>query len=494
MNLFENLGLSRELFEVIERLGFTKPTQIQERSIPHIMKGRDVIGESETGSGKTLAFGSGIVDKVVPGKGVQALVLSPTRELAEQVKESIKQLSHGKHLRIMSVYGGVSINPQIHDLTNAEVVVATPGRLLDHLNRRTIDLSRVKILVLDEADRMLDMGFIDDVEKIIRVCPKQRQTMFFSATISYEIKRLADRYLNNPIEVLTNKYVDPSKLKQVYYDVSKNMKISVLVHLLREEDTDLVLVFCNTRRTTDFVVKNLRTNKVNAIAIHGGLSQNKRTSTLKSFNDAKAEVLVCTDVAARGLHIENVSHVYNYEIPKDSKDYVHRIGRTARAGESGKVINILCDLDHDNFGRIQRDYRNFEIENLDTPRVEQATTVRVESRGRSNNRGRPNTWRRSAPRRDGRPRGSGPRRDNEGPRRHDNQRRSDAPRRHDGQRRTDSPKRHDSSRRTDDGPKRDDGSKRSDSPKRNDSGPRKFHGPKRRYDNRRKGPRGNFRR
>ncbi|MBC8501232.1 MAG: DEAD/DEAH box helicase [Nanoarchaeota archaeon] len=386
MNLFENLGLSRELFEAIKRLGFTEPTQIQEKSIPHIMKGKDVIGESATGSGKTLAFGSGIVDKVVPGKGIQALVLSPTRELAEQVKNSIKELSHRKNLRIMSVYGGVSINPQIHDLTNAEVVVATPGRLLDHLNRRTIDLARIKILVLDEADRMLDMGFIDDVEKIIRVCPRTRQTMFFSATISYEIKRLADRYLNQPIEVFTKRYVDPSKLKQVYYDVSKNMKLSLLVHLLREEDTDLVLVFCNTRKTTDFVVKNLRVNKVNAIAIHGGLSQNKRTNTMKSFNDAKAEILVCTDVAARGLHIENVSHVYNYDIPKDPNDYVHRIGRTARAGESGKVINILCDTDHENFGRIQNEYRNFFIENVKKPYVEQVKTIRVEDRRRNNKR------------------------------------------------------------------------------------------------------------
>jgi len=407
MNLFENFGLSRELFVAINRLGFNKPTQIQEKSIPHIIKGRDVIGESATGSGKTLAFGCGIIDQVMPRKGLQALVLSPTRELAEQVKNSIKELSHSKPLKIMSVYGGVSINPQIHDLTNAEVVVATPGRLLDHLNRRTIDLSRIKILVLDEADRMLDMGFIDDVEKIIRVCPKRRQTLFFSATISYEIKRLADKYLNNPIEVFTRRYVDPSKLRQVYYDVSRNMKMSLLVHLLREEDTDLVLVFCNTRKTTDFVVKNLRANKVNAIAIHGGLSQNKRTKTMKSFNDAKAEILVCTDVAARGLHIENISHVYNYEIPKDPNDYVHRIGRTARAGESGKVINILCDLDHNNFGRIQNEYRNFFIENVKKPYVEQVKTIRVEDRRRNTNRRKPNNWRRN----------------NNSPRRYDNQRR-----------------------------------------------------------------------
>lgn len=379
MNLFEKLGLSPELLTAIKRLGITEPTQIQEESIPPILEGKDVMGESATGSGKTLAFGCGIVHQVIPRRGIQALILTPTRELAEQVTGVLKKLSNS--LKIISVYGGVSINPQIQGLTRADVVVATPGRLLDHLQRRTINVSKVKLLILDEADRMLDMGFIEDVEKIISVCPAKRQTLFFSATLSSSIRELANRYMDNPIQVLTAKMVDPSKLKQVYYSIPKNQKLSLLVHLLQKESSGLVMVFCNTRRTTDFVVKNLRANKVSAIAIHGGLTQNKRTRTMELFNEAKVQVLACTDVAARGLHVDNVSHVYNYEIPKDAKDYVHRIGRTARAGEAGKVINLLCEYDHDNFSRVLDEYRDFSIDKVDKPHMERVITIRSDSSG-----------------------------------------------------------------------------------------------------------------
>jgi len=373
MNLFEKFGLSQALNTAIKKLGFKKPTLIQEKAIPAIHQKKDVIGESATGSGKTLAFGCGIIDTVVPGKGVQALVLAPTRELAEQVRGVLNQLAKEKKLKILSIYGGVAINPQIHNLPTADVVVATPGRLLDHLQRRTVDLSKVKLLVLDEADRMFDMGFIEDIEKILRLCPKKRQTLFFSATISGDIKKFAKKYMVNPVRVSADKMVDPEKLKQVYYDVQKNQKLALLIHLLKNEDSGLVMVFCNTRRNTDFVVKNLKANKISAIAIHGGLTQNKRTKTINLFNDAKVGALVCTDVAARGLDIDNVSHVYNYDIPKDSKDYVHRIGRTARAGEEGKVINILCDYDHDNFSRILQAYREFKIEKIKIPALEKVT-------------------------------------------------------------------------------------------------------------------------
>jgi len=398
MNIFENLGLSPHLLAAIKRLGLDEPTEIQRLSVPHIIKGEDVIGESATGSGKTLAFGCAIAEQVVHKQGIQALVLTPTRELAEQVKNSLKKLS--PHLMIIAVYGGVSINPQIDDLSKADVVVATPGRFLDHFQRRTVNTSRIKILVLDEADRMFDMGFIDDVESIIRTCPKKRQTLFFSATMSYDISRLANRHMNNPIKISAAKQVDPSKLKQVYFDVSRNMKLSLLAHLLQHEESGLVMIFCNTRDTTDFVVRNLRANKISAIAIHGGLSQNKRTKTMELFNGARVEVLVCTDVAARGLHIENVSHVYNYEIPKDPKDYVHRIGRTARAGESGKVINLLSDDDHINFSKIYSQYREFSIKKEQMPHVERIMVARNEGhrdshrmhqgRGRQANRSR---WR-----------------------------------------------------------------------------------------------------
>jgi len=386
MNVFEDFGLSHQLLTDIKKLGFDTPTQIQGKSIPHIIAGKDVIGESATGSGKTLAFGCGIIEKVIPGRGLQALILTPTRELTEQVKGSLRELSVQKHLKIISIYGGVSIEPQIHGLLKADVVVATPGRLLDHLERRTINTSKIKLLVLDEADRMFDMGFIDDVEKIIKTCPSKRQTLFFSATISSRVKKLADNHMINPTNVSATKMVDPSKLKQVYYDIPKNLKLSLILHLLRQETSSLVMVFCNTRRTVDFVVKNLKANKIDAISIHGGLTQNRRTKTIELFNKGKKCVLVCTDVAARGLHIENVSHIYNYELPNDPIDYVHRIGRTARVGKEGKVINLLSERDYDSFTRILDEYRDFSIEKTERPYLKRIFAIREDTR--RNNSGR----------------------------------------------------------------------------------------------------------
>ncbi|MBW2995667.1 DEAD/DEAH box helicase [Candidatus Woesearchaeota archaeon] len=393
MKLFENFGLSQELLTSIERMGITTPTQIQGMSIPSTMQGKDVIGESATGSGKTLVFGCGIVDKVRPRQGLQALILTPTRELAQQVRDNLRQLT--KRLKVITVYGGVAINPQIDDLKTAEVVVATPGRLLDHLQRRTVNTSRIKVLVLDEADRMFDMGFIEDVEKIISQCPKKRQTLFFSATISERVKQLGRKHMVNPSIAAAKNQVDPSKLKQVYYNVERGMKLSLLVHLLKQEESGLVMVFCNTRRTVDFIVKNVKVNGIKAIAIHGGLSQNKRTRTIDMFNNAKVGVLVCTDVAARGLHIDNVSHIYNFDIPKDAKDYVHRIGRTARAGEEGKAVNILADVDYDNFSRVLREYPDFNIKCEKRPFIKRIATIKGPQRRHFNrrrqfNRGRPN--------------------------------------------------------------------------------------------------------
>src|SRR3989344_211644 len=367
---FEELNLGPELLKAIDKLGLTEPTEIQEKSIQLVLERKDVIGESATGSGKTLVFGCGILDQVIPNRGLQGLVLVPTRELAEQVKNALNELSYDRRLKIIAVYGGVSMSNQVNGLKRAEVVVATPGRLLGHLNQRTINTSQIKLLVLDEADRMLDMGFIKSVERIMQSCPRRRQTLCFSATISSDIKELAKRYMNNQIKVSAEKLVDPSKLKQVYYNASRGLKLPLLVNLLRGEKSGLVMVFCNMRVTTDFVVKNLRLNKIDAMAIHGGLTQNKRSKMMSLFNDARVSVLVCTDVASRGLHIENVSHIYNYEIPKDSKDYVHRIGRTARAGESGIVVNLLSEQDHDNFSRVMREYSSFKIERIDTPKLE----------------------------------------------------------------------------------------------------------------------------
>jgi len=373
---FEDFKLSKDILNSINDLGFTEPTLIQEKSIPLILEGKDIIGESATGSGKTLAFGCGLIEHITPKQGLQGLVLTPTRELAEQVRRALLKISKHKKLKVISVYGGVSIEPQIRDMFSADIVVATPGRFLDHLHRRTVNTENIKIFVLDEADRMLDMGFIDDVKKIIQVCKNREQTLFFSATISPDIKKLAKPFMNNPTEIFATKMVDPTKLTQVYYDVKREMKISLLVHLLKQETNYLVMVFCNTRKATDMVVENLQANKIKAEAIHGGFSQNKREKMLKLFNEGKIEVLVCTDVAARGLHIDNVTHVYNYDIPKDPKDYVHRIGRTARAGAEGKVINMLCDYDYGNFSRLLEQYRDYDIEQLDSGFIKKIPMIR----------------------------------------------------------------------------------------------------------------------
>src|SRR3989344_6045984 len=284
MESFKKLGLSEKLAKVLKSLGFEKPREIQEKTIPLAMAGKDVIGGSATGSGKTLAFGASIIEKVVKGKGVQALIMTPTRELAEQVADTLIKFSSSYNFEVAAVYGGVSIEPQMRRLRYADVVVGTPGRILDHLERRTLDLRNVKTLVLDEADRMLDMGFIDDVEKIIKQCPKERHTMLFSATISPDIAHIANRHMKNPINVQSvESMVDPSKLKQVFYDVPSNLKFSLLVHLLKHEHSGLIMVFCNTQRNTDFVADNLMRFEIDAVAIHGGLTQAKRSKIMEHF-------------------------------------------------------------------------------------------------------------------------------------------------------------------------------------------------------------------
>jgi ATP-dependent RNA helicase DeaD len=352
MEQFAKLGLSNEVLSVLKSAGFVKPTEIQEKTIPLAIAGKDIIGSSATGSGKTLVFASPIIENLRPNNNVQALILTPTRELAEQVAKSISIFSRNKRLNISAVYGGVDIQRQIRDLHSTDILVGTPGRILDHLNRRTLRLDHVKFLVLDEVDRMLDMGFHKDVEAIIKKCPTKRQTMLFSATISSDLNYLAKKYTKDPTDVLINSIVDHSKLKQIYYDIPSHDKFSLLVHLLKKETSDLVMIFCSTRKNANFIASSLNSVGIKARAIHGGLAQNKRLNILKEFHHKFFNVLVCTDVAARGLDIKNVTHVYNYDLPKNSDDYIHRIGRTARAGENGKVINILASRDYENFGNI----------------------------------------------------------------------------------------------------------------------------------------------
>lgn len=380
MEKFRKLGLSEQLLKSIESAGFAEPTEIQEKAIPLILKGKDVIGSSSTGSGKTIAFGAGIIEKAEKGKGLQALILAPTRELAEQIGTVFKKFSSYKKLSIAIVYGGVNINPQIRDIRNAEIVVGTPGRILDHMERGTIDVSRIKTLVLDEADRMLDMGFIRDMERIIKNCPDERQTLLFSATISHEIERIADRYMVDAERISAVPRVSSEKLKHIYYDVPANMKFSLLVHLLKKERTGLVMVFCNTRHNTDFVAKNLQRFGIDALAIHGGLTQDKRKRILEKFHEKSTFVLVCTDVAARGLDIKGVSHVYNYDIPKTSDEYIHRSGRTARIGKEGISISILANRDYENFASVVKD-ESLDIKREELPQMEQVKLIIDDRRG-----------------------------------------------------------------------------------------------------------------
>ena len=364
--MISGIRLQPELKKAFEEMGFSEMTDIQIKTIPLIQQGRDVIGQSKTGSGKTAAFGFPILEKIIHNNGLQALILVPTRELCEQVTSEMRKFSRHKSMSITAVYGGVSINPQFHSLRHADIVVATPGRMLDHLERGTAQLSRVKILVLDEADKMFEMGFIEDVKKIISQIPKDRQTLLFSATISQQVQDIVRHYMRNPERIKVQEYVESGKLVQHFYSVNSRDKFSLLVHILRHESPGLTIIFCATRNRVDVLSKNLYKQDIQSERLHGGLSQNRRKQAIDMFHNKKVDILVASDVAARGLDIKDVSYIINYDIPKTSKEYIHRIGRTARAGEEGKVISLLSEQDHDNFRSVLGD-RSLIVEQLKLP-------------------------------------------------------------------------------------------------------------------------------
>ena len=385
---FEELNLNPALLKAVKGMGYEDTMPIQEKCIPEIMKGKDVMGQSSTGSGKTAAFGLPILERIVPGKGLQALILTPTRELCVQVTEAMNQFARNTGARSTSVYGGVGIEPQIKAIRTADIVIGTPGRILDHIERRTIHFQNVRFLVLDEADKMLEMGFIDDVERIISHVPKERQTLLFSATFSSEIHEIAKRHLRSPMTVKGDIYVDKSLLKQVYYDIRPYDKFSLLVHLLKKSTQGLALIFCATRREVDVVARNLKIQGVNAMAIPGGLSQNKRLYALESLRRGHINALAATDVAARGLDIKDVTRVYNYDVPKSSEAYVHRIGRTARAGNEGEAITLLTERDYENFNSVLRD-RTLEITKVEEPQYEKVRFERLTQARHDSGRGKP---------------------------------------------------------------------------------------------------------
>ena len=364
---FEELEINKQIIEKTIEQGFKELTTIQERCIPEIIKGRDVVGQAETGSGKTLAFCIPLLEKIEPKRGVQTVVITPTRELCVQVADEFKKFGKGLEIRTTSIYGGVNIKPQIKNLQSSQVVIGTPGRMLDHIRRNTIDLHNVCFFVLDEIDKMFEMGFIDDVEKIIKNIPRNRQTLMFGATISNETNDLIMKHSNNSIIVRTKSNVDSNKLKQFYYNINeKNHKFSLLVHLLKKNREELSIVFCGTRKEADVLEKNLKHHGILASVIHGGMNQNKRLDSLNALKNKRSKVLVATDVAARGLDIKNVKSIYNYDVPIIPKDYTHRIGRTARAGEEGIAITLLTRRDYVNFRKVQK-YNEHLIEEKKLP-------------------------------------------------------------------------------------------------------------------------------
>lgn len=353
---FEDLNVKTEIVRALKEDDIITPTKIQSIAIPIIQAGKDLIGISNTGSGKTLAFSVPVLEKIDPKGGLQVLILTPTRELAVQITKEMKKFSKYMRCNFETVYGGVAIGPQIQNLEKANVVVGTTGRLLDHLQRRTINLSKIKTIILDEADKMVDMGFIDDIHQLLRNTPKDTQKLLFGATISSEINQIKEQYMKNPEVAKADSYVREDFLEQIYYNVMPGEKFSYLMHLLNKEETERVMIFCSTRSNCEILTKNLRAQKTNVAMLHGKMSQNARQRVIDEFNKGKPKILVASAVAARGLDIRNVSHVFNYGLSNDPQEYIHRIGRTARAGESGIAITLLEPRDHDAFGQILSKY------------------------------------------------------------------------------------------------------------------------------------------
>ena len=353
---FNNLGLDDRLLQAVTTMGYTSPTPIQRDAIPYVLEGRDVVGCAQTGTGKTAAFVLPLMQRITarPG-GPRALVVTPTRELAQQIEEVALQVAKTTKHRVTVVYGGVGYEPQIKALKRGvDILVATPGRLLDLMERRVANLSNVEILVLDEADRMLDMGFWPQVRKIIAEVPAARQNLLFSATMSQDVMRIVSSTLHDPVRVEVAPSATPIELiDQRVYPVGGTQKAQLLVHLINEQNLDRVIVFTRTKHRADRVAKVLHQNGIKSAAIHGDRSQGQRQSALDSLKSGKCRVLVATDVVARGIDIDDVSHVVNYDLPNSADDYVHRIGRTARAGKSGTALSLLAPEEHEQLRDIE---------------------------------------------------------------------------------------------------------------------------------------------
>ena len=344
MTNFSELNISESTLRSVKRMGFEEATPIQEGTIKFAMEGRDVLGQAQTGTGKTAAFGIPLIEKIDPkNPNVQALIIAPTRELAIQVSEEIYKIGYDKRVKLLSVYGGQEIGRQIRALKNRpQIIVGTPGRIQDHINRRTLKLDDVQTLVLDEADEMLNMGFIDDINAILENVPETRQTLLFSATMPPAIRKIAETFMRNPeIVKIKAKELTMENIEQFFVKSQEREKFDILTRLLDVQKPELAIIFGRTKRRVDELSQALGLRGYLAEGIHGDLSQAKRISVLRQFKEGKIDILIATDVAARGLDISGVSHVYNFDIPQDPESYVHRIGRTGRAGKSGIAVTFV---------------------------------------------------------------------------------------------------------------------------------------------------------
>ncbi len=355
---FDHLGLDPVLLKAVYAMGYEAPTPIQRETIPAILQGRDLIGTAQTGSGKTAAFVLPILQRLMrqpPGR-TRALILSPTRELAAQTEAALRSLGKGTRVRGQSVYGGVGMAPQEHALRGGvDVVIATPGRLLDHMGRRNVDFRGLQVLVLDEADRMLDMGFLPDVRRIIAALPRERQTLLFSATMEPEIESLSRSIMRDPVRIsVSPPHRPPPKIRHEVYPVPQHLKTALLVELLGREDMLSVLVFVRTKRRADRVARQVGNTGFDVARIHGDRSQSQRDAALAGFRSGRHQILVATDVAARGLDVEGITHVINYDVPPVPTDYIHRVGRTARAEAEGEAITFVTPEDEGDLRGIEK--------------------------------------------------------------------------------------------------------------------------------------------
>ncbi len=374
MTLFSELGLQKSTMRSVEKMGFEEATPIQAETIPVALQGKDVIGQAQTGTGKTAAFGIPLMEKIdVKADHVQGIVIAPTRELAIQVSEELFKLGYGKRVRVLAVYGGQDIDRQMRALKKKpHIIVGTPGRLLDHINRKTIKLNEVETVILDEADEMLNMGFIEDIESILSTVPEDHQTLLFSATMPAPIRKIAERFMEDPHHVKVKaKEMTVDRIQQYYVELKENEKFDALTRLLDIQMPELAIVFGRTKRRVDELSTALNLRGYTAEGIHGDLSQAKRLSVLKKFKEGSIDVLVATDVAARGLDISGVTHVYNFDIPQDPESYVHRIGRTGRAGKNGIAVSFITYREKSQLFLIEKT-TNKRMERLKTPTITEA--------------------------------------------------------------------------------------------------------------------------